>query len=69
MTEQLDKKCGEILDIIDGNQTQTEYIDTRLLLNARQMFLHFQQMVLAYKVNNIADFLAARDLLKAQAHF
>lgn len=68
ITERLDKICGKVLDAINGSSV-TEYIDTRLLLNARQMYLHFQQMVLAYKVNNLADFLAARDLLQKQAHF
>ena len=68
ITERLDKTCGKVLDAINGSSV-TEYIDTRLLLNARQMYLHFQQMVLAYKVNNLADFLAARDLLQKQAHF
>ena len=67
-TKRLDEICNSIVSIIDGNVVK-EYIDTRLLLNARQLFLHFQQMIIAYKVNNLDDFLAARDLLKSQVHF
>lgn len=67
ITERLDKHCDTVLSII--SQSAKEYVDTRLLWNARQRFYHFRNMVLAYKDNNVAEFLAARDLLMSEANF
>lgn len=66
LTQRLVGICDDVIEkigLLDG------YIDVRLLLNAKQMYIHFQQMVVAYKAENISDFLSARDELKRQAHF
>ena len=68
ITKKLDNICSKVLEVLNGDAIKG-YIDTRLLLNAKQMYIYFSKMIVAYKAENINDFLEARDHLKSQAHF